>query len=371
MSFQKAKVALVFDWTTTRGGAEKVNMILHEIFPKAPIFTSVFNKDNFPKLAEEDVRTSFIQKLPFAKTNHQYYITLMPYAYEQFDLSQFDIVISSSHACAKGVITKPETLHICYCHSPMRYAWDNWQKYISEYSVNSLIKHWGKRKMHRLRIWDRLSADRVDHFIANSSTTQQRIEKYYRRPADIIFPAVNCQKFQIAKQTKGYFLAAGRLTNYKRFDLIIEAFNQLGLPLKIVGTGVAEQELKRQARSNIQFLGYVSNYELKRLYAECEALIFPQKEDFGIVPIEVMASGRPVIAYKEGGALDYITEETGIFFKEQSAESLKKAVSQYHDQRKTFDPEKIRQQALKFDKTEFKKQLLNKIQEHWENLRSK
>jgi glycosyltransferase involved in cell wall biosynthesis len=366
MSLRQAKVALVFDWMTVPGGAEKVNQVLHEMFPEAPIFTSVFNPDKFPEMKDADIRTSFIQNLPLSKKRHQFYITMMPYAYELFDLSEFDIVISSSHACAKGVITKPETLHLCYCHSPMRYAWDNWQQYIGDYKMSGFIKRWGKKRMHKLRIWDRLSADRVDHFVANSNTTEKRIGKYYRRPADVVFPPINCKKFKVSPTTKGYFLAAGRLTPYKKFDLIIETFNQLGLPLKVVGTGIAEDDLKRQAKSNIQFTGYVSDHELKRLYSECEALIFPQKEDFGITPIEVMAAGRPVIAFNQGGALDYITSETGIFFNKQTPESLKKAISSYQDNRKTFDSQKIRNHALKFDTSEFKKQLRKSIQEHWD-----
>ena len=188
----------------------------------------------------------FRLKLPKAKNHHQWYLNFMPYAYELFDLSEYDIVISSSHSCSKGIITKPETLHVCYCHSPMRYAWDNWQEYIKSYKMNPLVKKIAKKKMHKLRMWDQLSSDRVDYYVANSKTTQRRIEKYYRRPSTVIHPMANTKDYKTAKNTKGYFLAVGRLIPYKKFDLIVEAFNELGLPLKIVGTGLMEEELKEQ-----------------------------------------------------------------------------------------------------------------------------
>ena len=363
MSFKEAKIALVFDWMTTYGGAEKVNLQLHKIFPEAEIFTSIYNPKKFKGLENATVHTSFINKLPFAKSKHQFYLGLMPYAYELFDLSKFDIVISSSHCCAKGIITKPETLHLCYCHSPMRYAWDNWHQYISEYKMNPIIKEIGKRKMHKLRIWDRMSADRVDHFIANSSTTQRRIKKYYGRDSEIIHPAINTKKYKSSKETEGYFLAVGRLTTYKKFDLIVETFNKIGLPLKIVGSGICKEELQKQAKGNIEFLGFVEDEELKDLYANCEALIFPQLEDFGITPLEAMASGRPVIAYNKGGALDTITEQTGVFFEEQSSQSLIKAIEEF--QKRKFNHHNIREHASHFDQSNFKKQLLQTVREKW------
>ena len=366
MRFQDAKIALVFDWMTNMGGAEKVNLKLHKMFPKAPIFTSIFNEENMKDFRGADVRTSFIQNLPFAKRKHQFYLSFMPYAYELFDLSQFDIVISSSHACSKGIITKPETIHVTYCHSPMRYAWDNWQEYIREYNVNPLIKYLAKRKLHKLRIWDKLSADRVDYFIANSKTTQKRIEKYYRRPSTVISPMIDINKYIISNKTKGYFLAVGRLIPYKKFDLIIETFNELGLPLKIVGTGVMEQKLRKMAKPNIDFLGFVSDDELKKLYSECEALIFPQLEDFGIIPLEAMASGRPVIAYNRGGATETVVDkETGIFFKQQDPLHLKAAIEEYIRNKSSFKPEAIREHTEQFDEEEFERKLSKYLQGKW------
>ncbi|MBI4975567.1 glycosyltransferase [Candidatus Peregrinibacteria bacterium] len=368
MSLTKAKIALVFDWMTTNGGAEKVNLLLHKMFPEAPIFTSIFNSNKVQGFEKAAVTTSFIQHLPFAKTWHQIYIGLMPYAYELFDLSEYDIVISSSHSCAKGIITKPETLHICYCHTPMRYAWDNWHSYIKEYNINPIFKTFGKNKMHRLRIWDRLAAERVDYFIANSSITKQRIEKYYNKSSSVIYPAIKCSEYKIVPQTKGYFLAVGRLTPYKKFDLIIETFNRTGLPLKIVGTGIAENSLKKMANGNIEFLGHVEDRELKNLYSECEALIFPQIEDFGITALEGMACGRPIIAFKEGGALDTIIEnKTGMFFDKQTPLHLKGAIEKYLENKKKFNPEEIRNHALKFDEKEFHKKFMEYLREKWEH----
>lgn len=367
MNIEKAKIALVFDWMTNPGGAEKVNLVLHQMFPDAPIFTSIYNSKKLKGFEKAAITTSFIQKMPFAKKKHQYYLNWMPYAYEQFDLSSYDIVISSSHSCAKGIITKPDTMHICYCHSPMRYAWDNWQAYLHEYKMNPLLKRIAKKRMHKLRIWDRLSAERVDHYLANSSTTQKRIKKYYGKDSTIIHPMIDKNKFKRKKETKGYFLAVGRLTPYKKFDLIVEVFNDIGLPLKIAGTGNHENDLKKIAKSNIEILGFVSDQELTELYQECEALIFPQLEDFGITPIEAMCAGRPVIAYKDGGALDYIIDnETGIFFEIQDPIHLKAAIEKYQEQKSKFSSERIQKHAHKFDQKEFQKQIYSYLTEKWQ-----
>ncbi len=364
---RKTKIALVFDWMTNMGGAEKVNLKLHKMFPNAPIFTSIYNPQKMKGFEKADIRTSFIQNMPKAKEKHQWYLSMMPYAYELFDLSQYDVVISSSHACAKGIITKPDTMHICYCHSPMRYAWDNWHTYVKEYKMNPLIKKFAKRKLHKLRIWDKSSADRVDYFVANSKTTQARIDKYYRRPSTVIHPMIDINKYEIANKTKGYFLAVGRLIPYKKFDLIVETFNELGLPLKIAGTGIMEDQLKKKANRNIEFLGFVPDEQLKKLYSECEALIFPQLEDFGIIPLEAMASGRPVIAFEKGGALETVVEkETGTFFKKQDPTHLKGAVEKFLKDKKKFDPKKIREHALKFDEESFEKSLSKYLQTKWE-----
>ncbi len=368
MNFTNAKVALVFDWMTTPGGAEKVNLVLHKMFPQATIFSSIFNKEKVKGFENAEIKTSFLQNMPFAKSHHQIYLGMMPNAYELFDLSDYDIVISSSHSCSKGIITKPETLHICYCHTPMRYAWDNWHEYIQQYKMNRLIKFIGKKQIHKIRMWDRLSAERVDYFIANSNTTKKRIQKYYNKPASVIYPMINKKDYKISEKTKGYFLAVGRLIPYKKFDLIVDTFNKNGLPLKIAGTGIMEEELKEKAKENIEFLGYVTDKTLQNLYSECEALIFPQIEDFGIIPLEAMASGRPVIALEKGGALDTIIDEkTGVFFKNQTVESLQKGIEKYIETRNSFDSDSIKMHAETFDTKEFQKKLLKYIKEKWEH----
>lgn len=358
-------IAIVCDWLTNMGGAEKVILALHQMFPQAPIYTSVYNAERMEGFENARIYTSKLQKYPFAKKKHQIYLPWMPKVFEEFDLSAYDLVISSSHSCAKGIITKPKTLHICYCHTPMRYAWENSHKFIQEYHANKLMKFMAPILMHKIRLWDRLSAERVDEFIANSKYVAKRIEKYYRKPARVIYPFVDAKKFQISASKKNYFLAFGRLTSYKKFDLIVEVFNALGLPLKIVGTGVAYDSLKRMSGPNIEFLGHVTDSELENLFAHAQALIFPQIEDFGIIPLEAMAAGCPVIAYAGGGALEtVIDKKTGLFFKEQNAASLKGAVEKF--QTLQFNSKEIREHALTFDRKVFQEKMLQFIEEKWE-----
>lgn len=358
------KLAIVCDWLTNFGGAEKVILALHELFPNAPIYTSVYNKGKMRGFEDADIRTSYLQNFPFAKNRHQLYLPFLPGVFEKFDLSGYDIVISSSHSCAKGVITKPETLHVSYCHTPMRYAWEDSHNYLNEYATSSFVKSIAKIYMHRLRIWDRLSADRVDNFIANSHYVQKRIYKYYRKPSTVIHPFVDVKNFEVSAVKEKYFLAVGRLTPYKKFELIVETFNQLGLPLKIAGTGVSMKTLKNMAKDNIEFLDHVSDDELKKLYSKARALIFPQVEDFGITPLEAMASGCPVIAYGKGGAMETVLDrKTGLFFHSQSVESLRHAIYQF--QEINFKYQNIRKHAQKFDRDIFNGKILDFITEKW------
>jgi len=365
LPFKDLKVAIVADWLTNFAGAEKVILTLHHHFPDAPIYTTIYNSKKMPGFEEADIRTSFLQHWPFAKKKHQLFLKWMPLAVESFDLSEYDIVISSSHSCAKGIITKPETLHICYCHTPMRYAWDDCHNYIRNSNLPWLVKKMVPFMMQKIRLWDRLAADRVDHFIANSSFVAERIQKYYGRESEVINPPVDTENFHISEKPEEYFLAVGRLIPYKKFDLLVETFNQLGLPLKIVGTGPEEKKLRQIAKENIELLGHISNEELRKTYANCKAFLFPQIEDFGIVPIEAMASGRPVIALKKGGALDSIQEGvTGIFFEEQTPESLTEAIKKL--EKTTFDPQKIRQHAQEFNSQRFLEKLDDFIQRKWQ-----
>ena len=295
--FQNLKVAIVCDWLTNLGGAEKVIASLHRLFPEAPIYTTLYDPKRVKGFEDATIYASFLQRIPFSKKAHSLFLSAMPLAVESFDLSSYDLVISSSHSVAKGVITKPDTLHICYCHTPMRYAWEPWEL---EYRLRQFPKFLHKaiqKKIHRIRLWDRLTADRVDHFIANSEAVKDRIRKYYRREAQVIHPPVEVKKFH-QDTPQDFYLMVGRLIAYKRFDLVIQAFNDLGKPLLIAGTGPEEGRLKGLAKGNIRFLGRVHDEELKKRYAQCRALIFPQLEDFGLPAVECMASGSPVIFRK-------------------------------------------------------------------------
>jgi glycosyltransferase involved in cell wall biosynthesis len=361
------RVALVHEWLTNMAGSERVILALHELYPDAPIYTSVYVPEEFPELARADVRTSFLQRVPGAKTKHQAFSLLRTVAFERFDLSDYDVVISSSHAEAKGVITRPEALHICYCYTPVRYYWSGYHHYLENPRfglLNPIVKLAMPYMTNYLRLWDRLAADRVDRFVAISAHVARRIDKYYRRDADVIFPPVTTARLEKSDSRGDYFLMVGRIIPYKRADIVVDAFNQLGLPLKIAGTGPDMESMQKISASNIEFLGRVSDSQLSELYGGCIALVFPQEEDFGIVPLEAMAAGKPVIAYRAGGALETVIEgETGVFFDHQDVESLKQAVSAFDADR--FKPERCREQALKFDVEIFKKEFKRFVDEAW------
>lgn len=366
------RVALVHDYLNQYGGAEKVLEAFSEIFPNAPIYTLVYsNKKMRGAFSNREIKTSFLQKIPFAKSKHRIFPLLMPVAVEQFDLSDYDLVLSDSASFAKGIITKPNTLHICYCHTPPRYAWDDSHKYIKEFGMPKIVKKLVPFFMNYIRIWDKEAALRVDKFICNSNFVANRIKKYYRKNAKVIYPPVETSKFSLANQeeSKNYFLMVGRLLPYKKFDIAISAFNKLGLPLKIIGSGPEKSNLQKIANRNIEFLGEVSSEELPKYYKECKALIFPQEEDFGIVALEAMSSGKPVIAYKGGGALESIKhDQTGIFFEKQTPESLLKAVSSFDA--KKFNSPQIREHAIQFNKQRFKKQIKELLDNLYENYRN-
>lgn len=365
MNLSNLKIAIVCDWLTTSGGAEKIVHSLHKIFPEAPIYTTLFDKHRLPMFANAKIETSYLQKIPIAKKKHQLFLPFMPRIFENFDLNDFDIVISSSHSCAKGIITKPSTLHISYCHSPMRYAWENNINYINEYQVNPIFKKLAHVIIHKLRLWDRLSADRVDYFITNSNYIRRRVNKFYRRTSSVINPFVD-DKFFSSNETQGdYYLAVGRLTPYKKFDLIIDTFNKIGKPLKIVGTGVSKRKFMAKSKPNIEFLGYVEDQQLQNLYASAKALIFPQVEDFGIIPLEAMAAGTPVIAFSKGGALETVVDKkTGLFFEEQTIDSLSKALSRFENH--TFDKKIIQEHASKFSEQIFQDKIIDYIGKKWQ-----
>ena len=348
------KIALVHDYLVQYGGAERVLECFTELFPDAPIYTIVHDKQAMHGVFEgKDIRTSYLQKFPLARKRHRIFPPLMPPAIEQFDLSLYDVVLSDSSSYAKGIITNPDTLHICYMHTPMRYAWDDCQKYTQEFGFPKIIKKIVPFAMNYIRLWDRSSADRVDKFIANSNFVAKRIKKYYRKESSVINPPVSVKDFYIDSHREDYFLMVGRLIAYKRHDIAIRAFNKLGLPLKIIGRGPEMNRLKKIAGPNIEFLGRVPEKILPKYYAKCRAFIFPQEEDFGIVAMEAMASGRPLIAYYGGDIPEHMEEgKTGVFFRKQNSEEIVKAVNNFQDI--DYDPEYIRSKSLKFDREIFK-----------------
>ncbi|HEY0070423.1 MAG TPA: glycosyltransferase [Chloroflexia bacterium] len=363
------KIALVHDYLNQYGGAERVLDALHGVYPSAPVYTSIYAPALMPgHYRGWDIRTSFMQRLPGVARRHQLYLPLYPFAVESYDLSGYDVVLSSSSAFAKGAITDIGTLHICYCHNPMRFAW-NYHDYIKGERVGRKVQAFLPLVLNYVRLWDEVSARRVDAYIANSRMVARRIQKRYQREATVINPPVDTAHYRPDPDAQGdYFLIVSRLIPYKRIDLAIEAFNRLGLPLKVAGAGRQEAELRAMAHANIEFLGKLHDPELKRLYAGCKAFIFPGMEDFGITPLEAQASGRPVIAYGAGGALETVVPGvTGEFFKEQTADSLAEVVSRFnaHD----YDPAAIRRHAETFDTEVFKRRIAEFVQRHLDDRR--
>lgn len=366
------RVALVHDHLAQDGGAEKVLKVLQEMYPQAPTFTLLYNPDGaHPVFRNKDIRTSFIQRLPFGIKKYQWYLPLMPLATESYNLMDYDLVISSSSAFAKGVITAPHTFHVCYCHTPTRYLWTDTHSYVEELNYPKAVKFFIPKVLSRLRVWDRLAADRVDAFVANSRTVQDRITKYYRRDSEIIYPPVELARYKPKEKAGGdYFLVGGRLVSYKRFDIAVKAFNRLGIPLKVFGTGPEYAKLKGMAKKHIEFLGYVPDDQLPELYRGARAFINPQIEDFGITPIESMAAGTPVIAYARGGALETVIEgKTGQFFDEQRWEELSDLIIRFKDEQ--YDPLKIHQHAQKFDVNNFKQKFGGLVNSGWNDFVAK
>ncbi len=348
------KVAIIHYWLVNMRGGEKVVEALLDIYPKADIYTHVIDPDKISnKINQRVVGTTFIQKLPKVAKHYQKYLPLMPYALEQLDLRQYDLIISSESGPAKGVITSPNALHICYCHSPMRYVWDMYHDYTENFSTFKKIIVAGLT--HRLRLWDLASSYRVDHFIANSSFVQKRIKKFYHRNSEVIFPPIITSDFYSTEKQADYYLIVSQLVKYKNTHLAIDAFNKNNKKLVIIGVGAELESLKRSANKNITFLGHQPFNVIKDYYAQCTALIFPGIEDFGMVPVEAMASGRPVIALAKGGALDSVVDnETGVFFSDETVSSLNQAIEYFESNQDTFSSEKIVKHAQQFDSKVFK-----------------
>jgi len=370
------KVAIVHDWLVTYAGAERLLEEVINCFPEADLFAIVDfvpqNERGF--LKDKPVKTSFIQKLPLAKKKYRAYLPFMPLAVEQFDLSGYDIVISSSHAVAKGVITGPDQLHISYVHSPMRYAWDLQHQYLKETGLDRGLKGWlAKRELHKLRLWDLRTANGVDHFLANSRFIARRIWKVYRREAMVIYPPVDIDSFMLCEQKEDFFLTASRMVPYKKIDLIAEAFSLMpDKRLYIIGDGPAFDKVKSKSGANVELLGYHPFEVLRDYMQRAKAFVFAAEEDFGLVPVEAQACGTPVIAYGKGGALETVTEgETGLFFDAQTTPSIIEAVHRFEDMKDSFIPAKIREKSLRFSKDRFKREFMSFVDEAWETFKSR
>lgn len=356
------RVALIHYWLVNWRGGEKVLGSIAELFPEADIYTHVADPALLGSyLKGHKVFTSAISKMPLARKYYQRYLPLMPLALEQLDLRNYDLVISSESGPAKGVITGPDTIHVCYCHSPMRYVWDMYHDY--RVHAGRFTKLFMTPAMHYVRSWDQLSAGRVDRFVANSRFVARRITKYYRRDSEVIHPPVAVEDFAPATSSEDFYLSVGQLVPYKRADLLVDAFNQSGQPLVIIGTGALAKVLKARAKANIRFLDWQPSDVVKDHYARCKALVFPGVEDFGIVPVEAMACGKPVICMAHGGVLETVIDGvTGVYFGEQSVSSLLGAIEQFEKAQSAFLPEVIRARSLHFSESNFKSRFWEFIQ---------
>lgn len=359
------KVALVHDFLLKLGGAERVLKVFADMFPDAPIHTLLYDEKSVGDVFSSDrVVTSKLQNYPgFIKKRYKIFTHKMPQAIEEFDFSGYDLVLSSSSAYSHGVVVPSNVTHICYCHSPMRYAWDHASEYIEENHISGFKRIVYSVLMKQLREWDRLSADRPDKYLANSKTVADRLKKYYRLDSDVLYPPVDVKRFSNEGEKGDYFLIVSTLTPYKRIDLAVELFNKIGRKLVIVGDGSHRSYLESIAASNIEFKGFLSDEKVKNLMENCRALLFPGEDDFGIVPVEAMACGKPVLAFGKGGALETVVPGmTGEFFYEPNLVSIEDGLARLIYNEKFYKPNKIREHAMKFDQSIFEKNIKDFIQ---------
>lgn len=390
--YNNLRVALVHDFLLYQGGAERVLKVLSDMYPEAPIYTLLYSEEKMGEAFKgKDIRPSYLQKFPkFFKKHHRWLLPFFPVIPETFDLREYDLVISSSGAWSKGIVTKLDTIHVAYVHSPMRFVWDYNERYLKEKKKNPSI--FTRLVLNYLRIWDRLAADRPDYLIANSKYTQKRIEKYYRRESNVIYPPVNNNdKFPMANdksnlndqisndnkmqdaisyklEARSYFLVVSRLSTYKKVDIAVEAFNKLGLPLVVIGAGEQEKYLRRIAKDNVKILGWQGDEKTKQYYENALGFIFPAEDDFGLTPVEAMSHGVPVIAYRKGGAMETVIEgKTGEFFDAQTPEILADGVRRFMLNKENYDKEFIKQHAGQFSEERFRKEFreyINKIMQN-------
>lgn len=370
-----SKTALAHDWLTSKGGAENVLEAIYALYP-GPLHVLVQDEDyrgnSFWK--DKKIHSSFLQKFPFAKKAYRHYLPFFPLAVEQFDLSEYDLILSSSHAVSKNVLTHTGQLHICYCHTPMRYAWDLYHEYMK--GLKGIKKGIARGVLHYLRGWDYHATNRVDHFIANSHYIARRIKKVYNREASVVYPPVEVNSFFLASAKEEFYLTVSRMVPYKKIDLIVQAFSQMpDKKLVVIGDGPEMTTIKRCAGKNIELLGICSDQQVRAYMAKAKAFIFAAEEDFGIVPVEAQAAGTPVIAYGRGGVLETIQNGvTGVFFPKQSVESLKDAVTNFESQQNNFDPLTIQKHAQRFSRTrfdeEYRKLITTKLREFHESHRT-
>ena len=368
------KKALIHDWFSTYAGAEKCVESFTNIWDDFEIYSLIdflSGTDRDKILKGKRAHTSFVQRLPFAKDKYRNYLPLFPLAIEQFDLSGYDVVLSSSHAVAKGVLTHSNQLHIAYVHTPIRYAWDLYHHYLRESGLDRGLKGMlAKYFLHKIRLWDASTANRVDHYVANSRYIARRIKKTYGKPSDVIYPPVDVDKFALREAKEEFYLTASRMVPYKKIDLIVEAFSQTDKKLLVIGDGPDMAKIKSKAGKNVELLGFASDETMADLMGRAKAFVFAAEEDFGITPVEAQACGTPVICFGRGGARETVLDgESGLYFMEQNTKELLAAVAKFEQNYDKFEPTKIRENSLKFSRTRFEADIKSYVEKKYEEFK--
>ncbi|WP_297994923.1 glycosyltransferase family 4 protein [uncultured Campylobacter sp.] len=368
------KKALIHDWFSTYAGAEKCVESFTDIWDDFEIYSLIdflSGTDRDKILKGKRAHTSFIQKLPFAKDKYRNYLPLFPLAIEQFDLSGYDVVLSSSHAVAKGALTHSNQLHIAYVHTPIRYAWDLYHQYLRESGLDRGLKGvLAKYFLHKIRLWDASTANRVDHYVANSRYIARRIKKTYGKPSDVIYPPVDVDKFTLREAKEEFYLTASRMVPYKKIDLIVEAFSQTDKKLLVIGDGPDMAKIKSKAGKNVELLGFANDETMADLMGRAKAFVFAAEEDFGITPVEAQACGTPVICFGRGGARETVRDgESGLYFMEQNTKELLAAVAKFEQNYDKFEPVKIRENSLKFSRARFETEIKSYVEKKYEEFK--